>query len=350
MKQTNATPKLFIGLDIHKSSWKFHFATDLVEGKSHSFPADIPTIINYVNKHYKDYQVSIAYEVGCCGYVPARSFIEAGWDTFVVNPADIPRPAKNKFVKTDRIDAKNIAKQLRAGQLKKVTIPEVQREALRALTRQRTALVRDFRRIKSRIKSLLLYLHITIPQDMETPKWPLAFIQWLKELKFAQSNNRLTLNSMIEQYRFIDLQIKNVSTLIRAHCRKHHKKDYNLLRSVPGIGSLTAAYTIAELGDLRKYSSVKKLASYVGFVPGIHQSGDNEYSTGANPRAKRQVRNLIIEASWIAIRHDPVMQNYFRSHKGKNSKAIAFKIGRKLLARMLAVIKTETTYSLGVVA
>jgi transposase len=87
----------------------------------------------------------------------------------------------------------------------------------------------------------------------------------------------------------------------------------------------------------------------VGFAPGIHQSGDIDYSTGVNPRAKRQVRNLIIEARWIAIRHDPVMQNYFRSLKGKNSKAVAFKIGRKLLARMLGVIKTETTYSLRVV-
>ena len=92
--QTNAQGKLFIGLDIHKKSWKFHFSTEFTVGSSKSFPPDIDTIIAYVNKRYKGFEVAIAYEVGCCGYVPARAFLEQGWDTFVVNPADIPRPSK----------------------------------------------------------------------------------------------------------------------------------------------------------------------------------------------------------------------------------------------------------------
>ena len=195
--QTNARNKLYIGLDIHKRSWKFHFATSFTTGSSKSFPACISTIVDYVNKHYPDFEVAMAYEVGCCGYVPARAFIEQGWDTYVVNPADIPRPAKNKFTKTDKIDAKNIALQLRSGNLKKITIPELAREGLRSLTRQRTALVRDFRRIKSRIKSFLLYLHIDIDPKFETPKWPKAFMHWLENLYFETQTNRRTLDSML---------------------------------------------------------------------------------------------------------------------------------------------------------
>ena len=175
---TTSTAKLFIGLDIHKKSWKFHFTTDLVLGTGHSFPPDSQGILNYVNKNYKGYEVYVAYEVGCCGYKPARDFISFGWDTFVVNPADIPRPAKNNFVKTDKIDAKNIAIQLRAGNLRKITIPDITRESLRSLTRQRSALVRDFRRIKTRIKSLLLYYQIDIPEGMDSPKWAINFLDW----------------------------------------------------------------------------------------------------------------------------------------------------------------------------
>jgi hypothetical protein len=125
--QTNAASKLYIGLDIHKRSWNFHFATDFSIGSGKVFPADIDTILSYVDKQYKGFKVFIAYEVGCCGYVPARAFIEHGWDTSVVNPADIPRPSKNKFTKTDKIDAKNIALQLRSGNLKKVTISDIPR-------------------------------------------------------------------------------------------------------------------------------------------------------------------------------------------------------------------------------
>ncbi len=92
-------------------------------------------------------------------------------------------------MKTDKIDAKNIALQLRAGNLKKITIPGIQRESLRSLTRQRTALVRDYRRIKTRIKSLLCYMSIVIPEGMDTPKWSLRFISWLRTLDLGQPNN-----------------------------------------------------------------------------------------------------------------------------------------------------------------
>ena len=347
---TTQTPKLFIGLDIHKKSWKFHFTTDIVSGSGHTFPPDSQKVRNYVIRNFKDYDVSIAYEVGCCGYKPARDFESFGWNTFVVNPADIPRPAKNKFMKTDKIDAKNIAKQLRAGNLKKITIPGRQRESLRSLTRQRTAVVRDFRRIKTRIKSLLLYFQIEIPQGMDTPKWPKRFLVWLENLDLGFANTNRTLKSMLSQYSYIDAELKDLSNLIRAYCKKNHKIDYSLLRSVPGIAGLTAAYLLAEIGDIRRFNSFKKFASYIGFIPSMHQSGEGIYTGGSTPRANKHVRNMIIEASWIAIRTDPVMQNYYRSHAGKNAKAAIFKVGRKLLSKIMAVIKTETPYSLGVLS
>ena len=347
---TTSTPKLFIGLDIHKKSWRFHFMTDLFSGNGHTFPPSIDKIESYVLRNYSDYKVSIAYEVGCFGFKPARSFESFGWDTFVVNPADIPRPSKSKFMKTDKIDAKNIAQQLKSGNLKKITIPEPVRESLRALTRQRTAVVRAYRRIKSRIKSLLTYNHISIPEGMDSPKWAKRFLEWLSELDTGYNNTNRTLKSMLNQYKYIDQEIKDLSTDIRRYCKQHHKKDYMLLRSVPGIAGLTAAYILSELGDLRRFTSFKRLASYVGFIPSMHQSGEGLYTGGSTPRANRHVRNMIVEASWQAVRKDPVMQNYYRSHAGKNSKAAIFKVGRKLLSKIHAVIKTEIPYSVGVIS
>jgi len=185
---------------------------------------------------------------------------------------------------------------------------------------------------------------------MDTPKWPKRFLVWLEELDLGFNNTNYTLKSMLNQYYYIDKEIKELSNQIRKYCRQNHKKDYNLLRSVPGIAGLTAAYILAELGDIRRFSSLKKLASYVGFIPCIQQSGDSFKTGGATPRANRHVRNMIIEAAWIAVRMDPVMQNYYRSHNGKNSKAVIFKVGRKMLSKILAVIKTEIPYVVGVVS
>ena len=62
------------------------------------------------------------------------------------------------------------------------------------------------------------------------------------------------------------------------------------------------------------------------------------------------MRSYFIEASWQAIRTDPIMQAYYRKHLGKNVKSVIVKVARKLLSRTLAVIKTEIPYEIGVVS
>lgn len=122
-----------------------------------------------------------------------------------------------------------------------------------------------------------------------------------------------------------------------------------LLRSIPGIGPIVASGILSELGDLRRFSSIKHLAGYVGLAPGIYQSGDTMRHTGVSMRAHRLIRSYFIEASWQAIRTDPVMQGYYRKHQGKNVKSVIVKVARKLLSRTLAVIKTGIPYEIGIV-
>lgn len=345
---TASDPKLFIGMDIHKNSWKIHCCTDLFDGDTKSFPAEAHALKSYVDKHFQDHKITVAYEAGCCGYSAARSFSDFGWKVLVVNPADIPRPAKQAVVKTDKIDCINIAKQLRSGNLISIDIPTIQQEQTRALIRRRFDLVKDFRRTKSRIKSFLLFHGIKVPDQYDNPNWSKAFLDWIAELMWPESLAQYTVDSLLSQYDFLDQEIKLVSNQIRAYCRKHHKKDYTLLRSIPGIGPLTAAAFLCELGDLRKFSSFKKFASYIGLVPGVYQSGESNRTLGISPRGHRLLRSYIIEAAWIAVRKDPVLQAYYRSHAGKNAKTIIIKVARKVLSRMLAVIKTEAPYQIGI--
>ncbi|MGI0108340.1 transposase [Salinimicrobium sp. WS361] len=126
--------------------------------------------------------------------------------------------------------------------------------------------------------------------------------------------------------------------------------EYPLLKSIPGIGGIVAVGIISELGDLRRFNSLKQLAGYVGIAPGVHQSGASNKAMGMNPRSHRLIRSYFVEASWQAIRTDPVMQAYYRTHLGKDDKKIIIKIAHKLLSRTLAVIKTETPYEIGVVS
>ncbi|MGB5170961.1 MAG: IS110 family transposase, partial [Eudoraea sp.] len=73
-----ALPKLYIGIDIHKRSWKVHCSTDLFSGKSFSMPPDPEQLLNYVRKHFPGYEVSTAYEAGWGGYYAHRCFVSYG--------------------------------------------------------------------------------------------------------------------------------------------------------------------------------------------------------------------------------------------------------------------------------
>lgn len=110
-----------------------------------------------------------------------------------------------------------------------------------------------------------------------------------------------------------------------------------------------ASGILSELGDLRRFNTLKQLAGYVGLCPGVYQSGDTLRHTGMSMRSHRLLRSYFIEASWQAIRADPVMQGYYRKHHGKNTKKVIVKVARKLLSRTLAVIKTGIPYEIGVV-
>ncbi len=87
--KVTATAKLYIGIDIHKRSWKIHTATDLFDGRSFSMQPDAIALKKYVDKHYPDYEVYTAYESGSCGYSAHRSFESFGWHSLVVNPVDV---------------------------------------------------------------------------------------------------------------------------------------------------------------------------------------------------------------------------------------------------------------------
>jgi hypothetical protein len=67
-------------------------------------------------------------------------------------------------------------------------------------------------------------------------------------------------------------------------------------------------------------------------------------------RGNRIMRSYFVEAEWMALRYDPIMQTYWRTHQGKDPKKILVKVARKLLSRTHAVIKTGIPYQAGVLS
>ena len=347
--QITAIPKLFIGMDVHKKSWAVHFKTDLFDHKTVVMPSDPDVLINYVQKHFPDHEVSCCYEAGCCGYWIARSLQQQGWKVSVVNPADVPRISKQDWQKTDKIDSRNLCKHLSVGSLKAIYIPDEEQEQLRSLFRRRVHLSRQLRTIKNHIKSQLLYYGIKLPDQYDNPNWSREMKTWLSTIKWKFSAGHDSMQSRLKQLEFIWYEELDVSSKLRAYCRKRYKKDYYLYKSVPGIGGITASCLLAELGDIRRFNRIDELASIVGIVPGIHQSSENKIDLGLTYRCNSNLRSLLVEATWVAVRTDMALQQYYRKHAQKEPNKAIVKVAHKLLCRIRAVIITGVPYQCGLI-
>jgi len=347
--QARTLSKLWIGIDFHKKTWRVHFRSDLFSGNPFSMEP-LPDILHSkVLKEYPDYEIEVVYECGCFGYWAHRKFVSYGWKSTVVNPSDIPRVSKQKFTKTDSIDARNLSKLLKAGLLHSVTVPGIKREQLRSLFRRRVHLVMNTRSIKSRLKASLLYYGFKIPDDLDNASWTKNFRQWVKEVEWEHKTGKLMMLSNINQVEYLHYETNEISNHLRKYCRDHYKKEYDLLRSIPGVGPLTAVCFISEVGDISRFRNFKQLACLVGLMPTTYQSSDTNRTQGLTPRALRIMRSYLVEAAWQAVRIDPVLREYYKKHTGKKSNDIIVKVARKLLSRMYGILRTETEYVIGLI-
>jgi transposase len=340
----NTEPKLFIGIDVHKKSWSVSMRTDIAEHKTYSCPPSAELLYDYVTTNFKHHTVSITYEAGPCGFSAARYFLNMAWDVLVVNPADVPKMDKQNYQKTDKIDSRNLCKQLQINNLKGIYIPTEEQEQLRSLLRQRVMIVKQLRKVKTQIKAMLLYHGIEIPLQFDNANWSIAFKQWLKAIEWQFVSGAASMASKLRVLDFIHSEYLTIANLLRAYCRKHHKEDYYLLSSIPGIGGYLAAAILAEAGDIRRFENEKQFSSYIGVVPSMYDSGASTSNLGVTPRANGILRSYLIEAAWVAIRKDPEIQTYYRKHIGKNVKSIIVKVAHKMVRRILSVIKNKQPY------
>ena len=280
----SSQPKLFIGIDVHKKSWSVHIRTDISEHKTYTMAPIASALGDYVNRLFSDYEVHVCYEASCCGFTAARYFLSLGWKVTVVNPADIPTTDKHNYQKTDSIDCRNLCKQLQKEQLKAVYIPTEEQEQLRSLLRQRHHMSKLLRKEKTKIKSMLLFHGVAIPVCYDNVHWTHGFKEWLHDLSWQYPTGAVALQSKLTTLQFIYAQYLSLANELRSYCRTHHKQDYYLLKSIPGIGGYLSSALLAELGNIRRFNNERVLSSYIGLVPGIHQSSDTSNYRGITPR------------------------------------------------------------------
>jgi transposase len=283
-------------------------------------------------------RLTFCYEAGPTGYGLYRQIKDLGHECIVVAPSLIPRKPGDR-VKTNRRDALSLARQLRAGDLTAVWVPDARHEAMRDLTRAREAAVEDLRSKRQQVSAFLLRLG---RHYLGKKTWTKAHMNWLTSQKLEHTEQRIAFEEMLLGVRQAQERIGRLEDAIRAAV-----PDWSLvevvtaLMAMRGIDLVSATAFLAEIGDLSRFRTPRELMAYLGLVPSEHSTGNTVQRGPITKAGNRRARRILTECSW-SYRHPP------RVGKKKQEKVaaapqavreIAWKAQHRLAGRYRALIR-----------
>ena len=341
---------IYAGFDVHLKSWQVTIMTDRLTHKTFSQPPDPKVLHQYLEKNFPGGTYHSAYEAGFCGYWIHNRLKSMGIHSIVVNPADIPTTDKEKMQKEDSRDSRKIAKALRSGDLTPIHVPSLKTLEDRTLVRMRATLVKDLARNKNRVKSFL-YFHGVEMGEHNDGHWSKRFITWLETLEMTEPSGKQSLQAIVRASKNLRETVLQVTRQIKELSKtKDYEEQVTLLRTIPGIGLLTAMKLLTELETINRFASFDELCSFVGLVPSTHTSGDNKVVGDITPRANPMLRSAIIESAWVAVRFDPALtKSHYEYCKRMDPNKAIIRIARKLLSRIRYVLKNKKPYVCAVV-
>lgn len=339
--------QVWIGIDDHQANFHVTVLDEDAAIHQQSYPNEKKHIWGLFSR-LPGCKIAATYEAGPTGYRLLRWLREAGVEAFLT-PASLVPVAANRRVKTDKRDSLAIATALRGKMLKRIRDLTDEEYAQRELVRTREQIVEHRADIQRQIKSKLLYHRIEKPDDLEVKdSWSKAFVTWLLDIKTDKPPLNTSIRALTLLWKELTESLKEITKEVHKLSRiEKYAQKVKLLRSIKGIGLLTAMIILTELQDFERFGTDKVLASFLGLVPRESSSGNETRKGPITGSGNRRVRTALIEASWTVKRYEPDLKTFFNRVCGgkdnRNKKAIVA-VARKLSGRIRAMMLKGEPY------
>jgi transposase len=260
----------------------------------------------------------------------------------VVSPTDTG--IRQARAKTDRLDARTLAKLLAAGSLERVWMPDERTRVMRRRLSRRSQLVAARTRAKNEIHAILMRRLKGRPEasDLFGKKGR----AWLAELELP-IEERETLDSGLRQIDFLDEEVALVDRVI-AHDALNWP-DARRLMTVPGVNLIVAVTFLATIGDIHRFPDRRKLVAQLGLDPKVRQSGDAPASHGhISKQGSAAARHALVEASWSAVRNPGPLHAFYQRIRARRGHQVAITAAaRKLACLFWALLWRQQDYAFG---
>jgi transposase len=289
----------YVGLDVHKATISVALAESGRDGEVRQVgvfknqPEIMTKLAARLGKGEK--HLSFCYEAGPCGYGLHRLLTERGHDCVVVAPSLIPIKAGDR-VKTDRRDARMLAKLHRAGELTPIWIPDAAHEAMRDLVRARATASKVLAKARQHLQGFLLR-HERIYHGPGT--WTLAYRRWLTTVRFAHPAQQIVLQDYIHAVQDAEARLARLTRQIEEWLPSWSMAPVvTALQAMRGVALVVAVTVVAEVGDFRRFANARQLMAYLGLVPSEHSSGSSVRRGGITKAGNVLARRVLIEGAW----------------------------------------------------
>ena len=290
---------LSVGLDVHKESIAVayvaheHGAEVVSLGTIGTRQCAIEKLLRPLQS--KGQPLVFVYEAGPCGSWLSRSLLTKGDVCWGIAPSLLPTKPGDR-VKTDRRDARQWARLMRAGDLTPVYVPAVDDAAIRDLRRAREDTLRDLKAAKLRLKAFLLRQDI---RYTGRANWSPSHLRWLSEVVCPTPAQQIVFQE------YVQTVTEQTERLGRLELERHEQVQtwrlypvVEALQALRGVQCTVAVTTVAELGDLTRFENPRQLMHYLGLTPSEYSSGGRRQQGSITKTGNTHARRALVEGAW----------------------------------------------------
>ncbi|MBK6552297.1 MAG: IS110 family transposase [Flavobacteriales bacterium] len=246
------------------------------------------------------------------------------WHAWLAHPNDIQQSMGIKRVKNDKVDALRIAQYARTFHEKArlFTAQNLKLDRLKHLITRRNHLVRSRARHRTHITDLNRYMD----RQLRT--------------EFDRIDKRRSLEDQL---------VAHVDALILAEIRTdpQTERQYDLLRTIPGVGPQLAAYLVACTDGFARFNTPRQLSCHAGVAPFERSSGSSVRGrTQVSHQADKSLKTLLHMSALVSVREPGELRQYFERKRAEGKKPIPVvnAVRNKLVHRVCAVIRNNRPY------
>ena len=263
---------IYVGMDVHEASFSLCCYTN--EKEEAEYPQKVQDlyskVLNYIEAmrfHYGDDALFICgYEAGCLGFTLYHQLTAHGVKCIILAPTTMPQPKGKKKIKTDKRDARNIARCLAHHEYSPVHVPTAQDEQTKEYIRMRDDHKLALKKVKQQILAFCLRHNYRF--EGTGSNWTQAHLRWLRALhpeglyQETLKEYLLTYDQLVDKLERLDKRIEELAS------GEAYKEDVAKLSCFIGVKTITALAVLTEVGDFKRFASAQSFPHTSGWCLG----------------------------------------------------------------------------------